>query len=192
MPPVFKARVVKILVMFLLVNFLALGMVPPLPAQAAAASRQVSKALPANLPVGTQPNRTVTDQMLTGTAVGIAAIWVHNDQAKEQTIFHVGDWIIIGGMFYNNTGKSQTAPTIWEVKGPCDPLYTLNGDYVITDPGYVLTYTTLLTPDICGGSYVMTIRVTYQGATTSLSKSFYIVNPAKQKGFFAYLPFVRK
>jgi hypothetical protein len=193
MPLVFKAPICKILVVFLLVSFLELGSNPLPPAQAAEPLHQLSRAVPASFPVSKQTNRAIRDGALADPAVTIGAVWVKGYLGRDQAIFNIGDQITYTGVFLNNTGEAQVAPVIWEVNGPCGSIYSQNGDYSIGKQGYVLSYTTLISEDNCSGRYTFTISVTFQGSTTSLSKSFFINNPTDlKKGMITYFPLLRK
>ena len=192
MHPFCDARVYKILVVCLLVSTLEMESQPAQPAQAAPAFQMV-QALPARLAPGAPTHRALPDGMLdTPPAVGIGGAWVTGFLGTAQIIFKVGDQINFTGWFYNDSSQTQKAAVIWEVNGPCGSMYSDDGDYLITHPGYMLSYTTWVAADACSGRYTLFISVTYQGATTSQTLPFVILNPTHLSGAVSFLPVMRK
>jgi Phosphodiester glycosidase len=108
---------------------------------------------------------------LTG-GVTVTSAWTTDENDNNKSTFNAGDSIRWYGSVDNATGSSQTAYFVWLVNGPCGSstlwsgnLSTGTGDWWWDLPG-------TLPSNLSGGSYTFTLKVTFNGSTSSKSTAY--------------------
>lgn len=109
-------------------------------------------------------------------ALQVSSVWTTDGMGNSKTAFDPFDSIIWKDNISNTTGSPQTAWFVWSLNGPygahilySGSLWTGSGTYTWGLSGKI--------PSDCGGLYMFTLRVTFNGYTFSKSTTYSVASP---------------
>jgi hypothetical protein len=106
-----------------------------------------------------------------GGNVSMSSVRTTDRSNNAKTSFNAGENLRYGAYIANSTGATRTVNTVWSLATPCGSSTLYSGNLTT---GTGTQYWTLdgTAASNCPGSYTFTVRVTYNGQTTSKSSSF--------------------
>jgi hypothetical protein len=107
-------------------------------------------------------------------SVTVTSVWTTDGSGKKKTTFKPGDSVRYYARVVNSTGSSATASFVWSQKGPCGSTTLWSGNRSTAAGTVDWPVNATLPSNACGGSYTYTFKVTYGGASSSLSTSFVV------------------
>jgi len=105
--------------------------------------------------------------------VHVQSAWTTDGNDNSKSTFTLGDNIKYRGVVINPTVPAVVANLRWSVTGPCGSIFSWSYDYDLWGGGKTPADVLSSIPtNACGGTYIYTLTLTYNGLTSSKSIAF--------------------
>ncbi len=114
---------------------------------------------------------SLSPESIANGSVSMSSVRTTDRSNNTKTSFSAGENMRYGAYVANSTGATRTVNTVWSLATPCGSSTLYSGN---VNTGAGTQYWTLdgTAASNCPGSYTFTVRVTYNGQTTSKSSTF--------------------